>query len=112
MAPYARREGDAEPEMPEGLDTVIERAVAKDPAERYSCAGELIEAARERERGTPSATRVLSDPGPPDCCDGRTRQGSWARQGRPARLARHEGARRRDHGRRAPLRDRHRLRSA
>ena len=47
--------------MPEGLDAVIERAVAKDPAERYPTAGELIEAARERQGATPAATRVLSD---------------------------------------------------
>jgi serine/threonine-protein kinase len=66
IVPYARRDEDTEPEMPEGLDTVIERAVSKDPADRYSTAGELIEAAREREGATPAATRVLSDtPGRP-----------------------------------------------
>ena len=48
--------------MPEGLDAVIERAVAKDPAERYPSAGALIAAAREREGATPAATRVLSEP--------------------------------------------------
>ncbi len=62
VVPYARREGDAEPQMPRGLDAVIERAVAKDPAERYATAGELIEAARERQGATPAATLVLSDP--------------------------------------------------
>jgi DNA-binding beta-propeller fold protein YncE len=62
VVPYARRVGDAEPEMPQGLDTVIERAVAKDPAERYATAGELIEAARESQGGAPAATRVLSEP--------------------------------------------------
>ena len=62
VVPYARREGDAEPQMPQGLDAVIERAVAKDPAERYATAGELIEAARERQGATPAATLVLSDP--------------------------------------------------
>jgi streptogramin lyase len=61
VAPYARREGDAEPELPQGLDAVIERAVAKDPADRYSTASELIEAARERQGATPTATRVLSE---------------------------------------------------
>jgi DNA-binding beta-propeller fold protein YncE len=61
IAPFARRAGDAEPEMPRGLDAVIERAVAKDPADRYQSAGALIEAARERQGGTPAATRVLSD---------------------------------------------------
>ncbi len=41
---------------------MIERAVAKDPAERYATAGELIEAARESQGGAPAATRVLSEP--------------------------------------------------
>jgi streptogramin lyase len=61
VVPYARRAGEAEPEMPQGLDTVIERAVAKDPAERYASAGDLIEAARERQGATPAVTRVLSE---------------------------------------------------
>ncbi|HEY5815605.1 MAG TPA: serine/threonine-protein kinase [Solirubrobacterales bacterium] len=61
VVPYARRAGDAEPEMPRGLDAVIERAVAKDPADRYGSAGELIEAARERQGATPAVTRVLSE---------------------------------------------------
>ncbi|HMJ72983.1 MAG TPA: serine/threonine-protein kinase [Solirubrobacterales bacterium] len=60
VVPYARRGGDAEPELPQGLDAVIERAVAKDPGERYATAGELIEAARERQGATPAATLVLS----------------------------------------------------
>lgn len=62
VVPYARREGGARPEMPQGLDRVIERAVSKDPAARYATAGELIEAARERQGATPAATRVLTDP--------------------------------------------------
>lgn len=61
VVPYARRSGDAEPVMPKGLDAVIEHAVAKDPAERYASAGELIEAARERQGATPAATRVLTE---------------------------------------------------
>jgi DNA-binding beta-propeller fold protein YncE len=61
VVPYARRGGDGEPELPKGLDRVIERAVAKDPAERYATAGELIEAARERQGATPAATLVLSE---------------------------------------------------
>jgi streptogramin lyase len=66
VVPYARRAGDAEPEMPKGLDRVIEHAVAKDPGERYPTAGALIEAARERQGATPAATRVLSEaPGQP-----------------------------------------------
>jgi streptogramin lyase len=61
VAPFARREGEAEPRMPAGLDAVIERAVARDPAERYGSAGELIAAARERQGAAPAATRVLSE---------------------------------------------------
>jgi len=61
VVPYARRSEDVEPQMPKGLDAVIERAVAKDPAERYGSAGELIEAARERQGATPATTRVLSE---------------------------------------------------
>lgn len=60
IVPYARQDADSEPEMPAGLDEVIERAVSKDPSERYSSAGALIEAARKREAATPAATRVLS----------------------------------------------------
>ena len=62
VVPYARRGGDAEPEMPQGLDAVIERAVSPDPAHRYVTAGDLIEAAREHQGGTPASTLVLSDP--------------------------------------------------
>jgi serine/threonine-protein kinase len=61
IVPYARKEADTEPEMPEGLDAVIERAVAKDPDDRYPSAGALIAAAREREGGGLAATRVLSE---------------------------------------------------
>jgi len=60
IAPYARKEADTEPEVPKGIDAVIERAVAKDPADRYPSAGAMIEAAREREGATPAATRVLT----------------------------------------------------
>lgn len=62
IVPYARKEADTEPELPKGIDAVIERAVAKDPDDRYPSAGALIEAAREREGETPAATRVLSEP--------------------------------------------------
>jgi DNA-binding beta-propeller fold protein YncE len=61
IPPFARQAGDFEPRMPKGLDAAIERAVAKDPAERYPSAGALIEAARRRQGATPTATRVLSD---------------------------------------------------
>jgi streptogramin lyase len=62
IAPFARGDADAAPEMPRGLDEVIERAVAKDPTARYASAGELIEAARERQGATPVTTKVLADP--------------------------------------------------
>jgi DNA-binding beta-propeller fold protein YncE len=61
IAPFARKEADTEPEIPEGLDQVIERAAAKDPGDRYPSAGALIEAAREREGAGMAATRVLSE---------------------------------------------------
>ncbi len=35
------------PELPEAIDPVIARALAKDPAERHGSCGELVEAARE-----------------------------------------------------------------
>jgi len=66
VVPYARGAAEVEPTMPKGFDAVIERAVAKDPAERYATAGELIEAAGERQGATPAATRVLTEaPGGP-----------------------------------------------
>jgi DNA-binding beta-propeller fold protein YncE len=61
VVPFARREGDAEPRMPRGLDRVVERAVARDPADRYSSATAMIEAAREVEGATPAETAVLSE---------------------------------------------------
>ncbi len=60
IVPYARKETDTEPELPRGIEAVIERAVSKDPAERYASAGALIDAAAEREGATPATTRVLS----------------------------------------------------
>jgi streptogramin lyase/predicted Ser/Thr protein kinase len=60
IVPYARKEADTEPEVPKGIETVIERAVSKDPSDRYRSAGALLAAAGEREGATPAATRVLS----------------------------------------------------
>jgi DNA-binding beta-propeller fold protein YncE/predicted Ser/Thr protein kinase len=63
IVPYARKEADTEPEIPMGIDAVIERAVSKDPADRYRTAGELIAAAEEREDASLAATAVLSGGG-------------------------------------------------
>jgi DNA-binding beta-propeller fold protein YncE/predicted Ser/Thr protein kinase len=60
IVPYARRESDTEPEIPKGIEKVIERAVSKDPTKRYRTAGALIDAAAERTGATPAATRVLT----------------------------------------------------
>jgi DNA-binding beta-propeller fold protein YncE len=80
IVPYARKDADTEPEIPKGLDAVIERAVAVDPAERYPTAGALIEAARECQGATPATTRVLSDTiGRPTAVIGK---GGWNRGGR------------------------------
>ncbi len=61
VVPYARKESDTEPELPRGIEAVIERAVSKDPADRYPTAGALVEAARECQGATPAATLVLSE---------------------------------------------------
>jgi serine/threonine-protein kinase len=63
IVPYARKAADTEPEIPQGIDAVIERAVSKDPADRYGSAGELIAAAEEREDASLAATAVLSENG-------------------------------------------------
>jgi DNA-binding beta-propeller fold protein YncE len=88
VVPFARRAGDTEPEMPRGLDAVIERAVSKDPAARHPTAGALIEAARERQGATPAPTRVLEEaPERPTVrlSSGRPRQGDGG-GGWPGRL--------------------------
>jgi streptogramin lyase/predicted Ser/Thr protein kinase len=60
VVPYVRRESETEPELPEGMDAVIERAVAGDPRRRYRSAGELIAGAEAEAGGGMTATRVLS----------------------------------------------------
>ncbi|HYC82773.1 MAG TPA: serine/threonine-protein kinase [Solirubrobacterales bacterium] len=60
VPPYARRESDTEPEIPAGLEDVIERAVAKDPGDRFHSAGALIAAARQRQGSELRPTKVLS----------------------------------------------------
>jgi DNA-binding beta-propeller fold protein YncE len=61
IVPYARKAADTEPEIPQGIETVIQRAVSKDPADRYRTAGELIAAAEAREGSGLAATAVLSE---------------------------------------------------
>lgn len=60
IAPFQRAESDTEPELPQGIDEAIRRAVAKDPARRYRSAGELIAAARAAEGSDVRPTAVLS----------------------------------------------------
>ncbi|MGN6815707.1 MAG: protein kinase domain-containing protein [Solirubrobacterales bacterium] len=60
IAPFERAESDTEPELPQGIDETIRRAVAKDPTQRYRSAGELIAAARAAEGSDVRPTAVLS----------------------------------------------------
>jgi YVTN family beta-propeller protein len=60
IAPFQRQEADTEPELPEGIDAAIRRAVSKDPGERYRSAGELIAAARSGAGSDVRPTAVLS----------------------------------------------------
>jgi YVTN family beta-propeller protein len=60
IAPFEREEADTPPEMPNGVDEAIRRAVAKDPAARYRTAGALITAARAAEGSEVRPTAVLS----------------------------------------------------
>ncbi len=46
---------DLNPELPESIDTVIQRLMAKDPAERYQTANDLIADIERVERGEPPA---------------------------------------------------------
>ncbi|HEU4599812.1 MAG TPA: protein kinase, partial [Solirubrobacterales bacterium] len=60
IPPFDRDELDASPEMPEGMEAAIRRAVSKDPANRYPSAGALIAAARAAEGSEVRPTAVLS----------------------------------------------------
>jgi streptogramin lyase/predicted Ser/Thr protein kinase len=60
IAPFQRQEADTEPEIPEGVEAVIRRAVAKEPGERCATAGALIAAARAAEGSEVRPTAVLS----------------------------------------------------
>jgi serine/threonine protein kinase len=61
IVPYARKDADTEPQLPAGIEAVIERAVSADPADRYATAGALIEAAAACQGATPRPTRALSE---------------------------------------------------
>jgi streptogramin lyase/predicted Ser/Thr protein kinase len=60
VAPFQRREGDGEPQMPHGIEGAIRRAVCKEPADRYPGAGALIAAARAAVDSEVRPTAVLS----------------------------------------------------
>ena len=60
IPPFEREESDTPPEMPQGVDEAIRRAVAKDPRARYATAGALIAAARGAEDSEVRPTAVLS----------------------------------------------------
>jgi serine/threonine-protein kinase len=51
---------EANPALPGGLDTVFERALAKDPAARFGGAGELVAALRDAFDADAGATRVAA----------------------------------------------------
>jgi streptogramin lyase len=60
IAPFQREEAETPPEMPQGVEESIRRAVAKDPGARYRTAGALIAAARAAEGSEVRPTAVLS----------------------------------------------------
>jgi streptogramin lyase/predicted Ser/Thr protein kinase len=60
IPPFQREEDETPPEMPQGVDEAIRRAVAKEPAARYASAGALIAAARGAEGSELRPTAVLS----------------------------------------------------
>jgi streptogramin lyase len=60
IAPFQRQEAETEPQLPEGIEAAIRRAVSSDPAQRYPSAGELLAAARAGEDSDLRPTAVLS----------------------------------------------------
>ena len=60
IPPFEREEAATPPEMPEGMEAAIRRAVSKDPADRHASAGALIAAARAAKGSEVRPTAVLS----------------------------------------------------
>jgi YVTN family beta-propeller protein len=60
IPPFHRAETEAPPEMPQGVEAAIRRAVAAEPGERYASAGALVAAARAAEGSEVRPTAVLS----------------------------------------------------
>jgi DNA-binding beta-propeller fold protein YncE len=60
VVPYGRGESDTEPEISAGMEATIERAVSRDPRERFECARDLIAAARRHQDSDARPTAVLS----------------------------------------------------
>ena len=60
IPPFHRAEAETPPEMPQGVEAAIRRAVATEPGERYASAGALIAAARAAEGSEVRPTAVLS----------------------------------------------------
>jgi len=65
VPPFEREEADTPPQMPQGVEAAIRRAVAKEPGERYPTAGALIAAARAAAGSEVRPTAVLSE----DCSE-------------------------------------------
>ena len=54
----------ANPEVPPGIDEVFIRALAKDPADRFSTAGEFVQCLRSAFADAAGPTRIISAPAP------------------------------------------------
>ncbi|HWO83247.1 MAG TPA: protein kinase [Solirubrobacterales bacterium] len=61
IPPFQREEADTPPQMPQGVEAAIRRAVAKEPGERYATAGALIAAARAAAGSEVRPTAILSE---------------------------------------------------
>ncbi|HYI74061.1 MAG TPA: serine/threonine-protein kinase [Gaiellaceae bacterium] len=67
----------AAPELPRAVDAVFERALAKDPADRPTSAGELVEDLQDVFRDAEPATAVLSGAHPQAVPPSRSRRKLW-----------------------------------